>query len=296
MVPDWAQIDGAISRAAGRPFKTLKKKNVAGGCINSAVVLDSGQARYFVKLNGSDRAAMFEAELAGLEELAGCGSVAVPAPVCTGVAGGAAFLVLEYLDMRPAFAHTASVLGACLARMHAIVQPYFGWKMDNTVGTTPQPNPRTCDWPSFFRRHRLEYQLLHANRNARGGEALQKKGMRLCERMGGLFVGYFPAPSLLHGDLWSGNYAAVASGEPVIFDPAVYYGDRETDLAMTELFGGFPGCFYDAYAEIFPPDPGYRVRRTLYNLYHVLNHLNLFGSGYAPQAERMIDSLLSELG
>jgi fructosamine-3-kinase len=114
--------------------------------------------------------------------------------------------------------------------------------------------------------------------------------------MGGFFDGYTPAPSLLHGDLWSGNYAAVAGGEPVIFDPAVYYGDREADLAMTELFGRFPDSFYDSYAEVLPPDPGYRVRRTLYNLYHVLNHLNLFGSGYARQAERMIDSLLSELG
>ena len=295
-MPDWAEIDGAISRTVGRPFKTLKKKNVAGGCINSAVIADSGQERYFVKLNGSDRAAMFEAELAGLEELAGCGAVAVPAPVCTGAAGGDAFLVLEYLDMRPPLDHTASLLGACLARMHAVAQPYFGWKMDNTVGTTPQLNPRTGDWPGFFRRNRLEYKLLRAKKNARGGEALQERGMRLCERMGGLFDGYSPAPSLLHGDLWSGNFAAVAGGEPVIFDPAVYYGDREADLAMTELFGGFPDAFYDAYAEVFPPDPGYRVRRTLYNLYHVLNHLNLFGCGYARQAEHMIDSLLSELG
>ena len=171
-MPDWAEIDGAISRAVGRSFKTLKKKNVAGGCINSAVIADSGQERYFVKLNGSDRATMFEAELAGLEELAGCGAVAVPAPVCTGAAGGDAFLVLEYLDMRPPLDHTASLLGACLARMHAVAQPYFGWKMDNTVGTTPQPNARTGDWPGFFRRHRLEYQLLQAKKNARGGGAL----------------------------------------------------------------------------------------------------------------------------
>jgi fructosamine-3-kinase len=283
-VPDWAEIDGAISRSVGRPFKTLRKENVAGGCINSAVVVDSGQERYFVKLNGSHRIAMFEAELAGLEELADCGSVAVPAPVCVGAAGGDAFLVLEFLDMHSPSAHTASVLGACLARMHAVAQPYFGWKTDNTVGTTPQPNPRTDDWSDFFRRYRLEYQLLQAKKNARGDESLQRRGMRLCERMGGFFQGYSPAPSLLHGDLWSGNYAAV------------YYGDREADLAMTELFGRFPDSFYDSYAEVLPPDPGYRVRRTLYNLYHVLNHLNLFGSGYARQAERMIDSLLSELG
>ena len=100
---------------------------------------------------------------------------------------------------------------------------------------------------------------------------------------------------LLHGDLWSGNYACTRAGEPVIFDPAVYYGDREADLAMTELFGGFGGAFYSAYENDYPLDPGYGVRKTLYNLYHILNHLNLFGGGYHSQAQGMIDSLLSEL-
>ncbi|MFA5083044.1 MAG: fructosamine kinase family protein, partial [Hydrogenophilaceae bacterium] len=108
-----------------------------------------------------------------------------------------------------------------------------------------------------------------------------------------LFPGYRPVPSLLHGDLWGGNYG-YASGEPVLFDPAVYYGDREADLAMTELFGGFPASFYDAYREAWPLDDGYATRKTLYNLYHVLNHFNLFGGGYAGQAERMVGRLLAE--
>ena len=108
--------------------------------------------------------------------------------------------------------------------------------------------------------------------------------------------GYAPLPSLLHGDLWGGNYAYSATGEPVIFDPAVYYGDRETDLAMTELFGGFPAAFHAAYREAFPLDSGYPMRKALYNLYHILNHLNMFGEGYLGQAEGMIEKLLSEAG
>jgi fructosamine-3-kinase len=110
-----------------------------------------------------------------------------------------------------------------------------------------------------------------------------------------LFADYQPMPSLLHGDLWSGNYAVTQAGEPIIFDPAVYYGDREADLAMTELFGGFSQRFYAAYNETWPLDSGYQLRKTFYNLYHILNHFNMFGGGYARQAERMIEQLLSDL-
>ena len=115
------------------------------------------------------------------------------------------------------------------------------------------------------------------------------------EKLPAFFPGHEPLPSLLHGDLWSGNAAALAGGEPVIFDPAIYYGDREADLAMTELFGGFPPAFYEAYGAEYPLDAGYATRRQLYNLYHVLNHLNLFGGGYRVQAERMIAQLLAQV-
>ena len=133
-----------------------------------------------------------------------------------------------------------------------------------------------------------------AARNGHGG-AWRRRGEALCARLEGLFTGYQPFPSLLHGDLWGGNAGCTRDGAPVVFDPAVYYGDREADLAMTELFGGFSDRFYAAYREAFPLAAGYPQRRTLYNLYHVLNHLNLFGGGYRAQAERMIEQLLAEL-
>ncbi|HSS65165.1 MAG TPA: fructosamine kinase family protein [Gammaproteobacteria bacterium] len=295
-MPDWTEIEAAISRSAGGEFRGLRRRAVGGGCINRAMVVESADARYFVKINRAERHWMFEAEAKGLTALAESSSVIVPAPVCSGVSAGDAFLVLEHLPLGPPSSASAAALGAQLAALHATPQPCFGFDTDNAIGSTPQPNPRCEDWVEFFRRYRLEHQLGLADHAGRIGSGLKAKGARLCDRMGGLFAGYAPAPSLLHGDLWSGNFAALENGDPVIFDPAVYWGDREADLAMTELFGGFPRAFYGAYAEAFPLDPGYRVRRTLYNLYHVLNHLNLFGSGYARQAEDMLDRLLAELG
>lgn len=295
-MPDWRAIDAAISKASGRAFHGVRREPVGGGCINAVTVVDSGEARFFVKCNRAERLWIFEAEMIGLRALGATSSVTVPAPVCQGVTVGDAFLVLEYLPMGPASTATAAALGTQLAALHSAEQPCFGFETDNAIGSTPQRNLRCDDWVEFYRRHRLEFQLALANKAGRGGSALQTKGARLCDRLGVLFAGYSPMPSLLHGDLWSGNYAALKDGAPVVFDPAVYWGDREADLAMTELFGGFPRAFYDAYAAVSPLDPGYRVRRTLYNLYHVLNHLNLFGSGYAGQAEEMLDRLLAELG
>lgn len=295
-MPHWTEIDAAISSAIGRQFRGANRRNVGGGCINLATVVESGERRFFVKINRAERLWMFQAEASGLTALAETSTVTVPAPVCAGVCAGDAYLVLEHLSIGPSSAATAAALGAQLAALHALRQPCFGFESDNAIGATPQPNPRCEDWAEFFRRHRLEYQLGLANKAGRGGSTLQAKGRELCQRLGGLFAGYAPAPSLLHGDLWSGNFAALENGAPVVFDPAVYWGDREADLAMTELFGGFPRSFYDAYAGAYPLDHGYRARRTLYNLYHVLNHLNLFGSGYARQAESMMDQLLAELG
>jgi protein-ribulosamine 3-kinase len=151
------------------------------------------------------------------------------------------------------------------------------------------------NWVDFYREQRLQFQLELAERNGCGRQ-LSSRGEQLLAGLHVLFGDYSPEPSLLHGDLWSGNHAWTRAGEPAIFDPAVYYGDREADLAMTELFGGFSGGFYDAYENAWPIDPGYRVRKTLYNLYHILNHFNLFGGGYASQAQGMVDRLLAEIG
>jgi protein-ribulosamine 3-kinase len=178
--------------------------------------------------------------------------------------------------------------------MHRATSGRFGWHRDNTIGATPQLNAWESDWIVFWQTYRLGYQLDLAARSGHGGQ-LQRRGGLLLERLPALFD-HAPVPSLLHGDLWGGNFSGDAEGNPVIFDPACYYGDREADLAMTELFGGFSGRFYSAYRAAWPLDPGYDTRKTLYNLYHILNHLNLFGGGYGSQAERMIDRLLAELG
>ena len=180
-----------------------------------------------------------------------------------------------------------------LAALHRTVAEAYGWRRDNTIGSTPQLNEWSGHWLEFLCERRIGHQLDLALR--RGNKRLSQRGEELLERMGDLFTDYTPVASLLHGDLWAGNSAATPGGEPVVFDPAVYYGDREADIAMTELFGGFGPRFYAAYNEAWPLDPGYRVRKTLYNLYHIINHFNMFGGGYGGQAERMIDQLLSEL-
>lgn len=163
----------------------------------------------------------------------------------------------------------------------------FGFAQDNFIGTTRQPNARKADWIDFWREQRLGFQLQLAAKDGHGGQ-LQSLGEKLLDALPAFFAGYTPLPSLLHGDLWSGNHAFLPDGTPAVFDPAVYYGDRECDLAMTELFGGYPADFYAAYRAAWPLDAGYARRRDLYNL----NHANLFGGGYVRQAEQMMRVLL----
>jgi len=283
-----------ISQATGIPFENPHQRSVGGGCINTTYELDDGRRHFFVKTNRSSLLHMFEAEYEGLQEISQTHTIKVPQPICCGEENSQAFLVMEYIPIGGGASNNSIVtLGENLAAMHTVTQGDFGWYRDNTIGSTPQVNQRSADWIAFWRDQRLGFQLDLAARNGYRGR-LQQKGELLLSKIAGFFSQQPPA-SLLHGDLWSGNYAIDAAGEPVIFDPAVYYGDRETDIAMTELFGGFPASFYAAYQKAYPLDAGYSVRKTLYNLYHILNHLNLFGGGYGGQAERMIEKLLSEV-
>jgi len=285
-------ISKAISDATGIAFAPHAQQSVSGGCINQSYLLADEQRRFFVKLNAATRLAMFEAEAAGLQQILASNTVRAPRPLCAGIADDQAFLVMEYLDLR---AHgDAAALGQQLAQMHRPQQAYFGGPRDNTLGSTPQPNTHTATWIKFLREQRIGYQLHLAAQNGYGGK-LQTQGEKLLVGLDAFFTDYQPQASLLHGDLWGGNHAYLADGTPVIFDPAVYYGDRETDLAMTELFGGFAPAFYAAYQEAWPLDAGYGERKTLYNLYHILNHANLFGGGYAAQALQMIAQLNAEL-
>jgi protein-ribulosamine 3-kinase len=287
----WHRIREHIRAETGVRVRDTRE-SIGGGCINEALRILGEGRDFFVKLNAASKADMFVAEAEGLLELAASGTVRVPAPVCWGVAGNMAYLVLEYLQFGRG--GKGSVLGEQLAAMHRVTRADFGWHRGNTLGSTPQINTPCGDWLAFWREQRLGYQLQLAARNGWGGE-LQRLGEQLLAELGSLFDGYRPQPSLLHGDLWSGNHGYLADGQPVIFDPAVYFGDRETDLAMTELFGGFGGDFYAGYRAAWPLDVGYASRKQLYNLYHILNHLNLFGGGYQGQALRMLQQLLAEL-
>lgn len=292
-----ASLDSIVSQieaATGVDCSDYQTQSIGGGCINTAYKIIANDQAFFVKLNQPERVDMFAAEAQGLSEMAEANCVRVPEVVTYGQADGQSFLALEYVQLGSMRGQAATLLGEQLAQMHDIEQPFFGWHIDNTIGSTPQYNQRHDDWLTFWQEQRLGPQLELASQQGFGG-ALQRCGDKLQADMAHFFSGYTPKPSLLHGDLWGGNASADEHGNPVIYDPATYYGDREADVAMTELFGGFGAGFNDAYRAIHPLDSGYPVRKTLYNLYHVLNHLNMFGGGYLGQAEAMIAQLLSEL-
>lgn len=291
---NWQPIIQHIESATGRPFKFQGAKPLSGGDINAAYRLQAEERSFFVKLNSPDRLAMFEAEAAGLEALAQTRSIRVPKLIACGKTSEHAFLALEYIALNNLDSRSEHLLGQQLAQLHLQKQPYFGWHRDNTIGSTTQINGRYDDWLAFWAEQRLGHQLALAAAKGHGGR-LQSLGEKLCADLKPLFSGYRPQPALVHGDLWGGNAAADNQGNPVIYDPACYFGDRETDLAMTELFGGFSPAFYQAYQAVYPLEPGYAERKTLYNLYHILNHLNLFGRSYLHQAETMIDKLLAGL-
>lgn len=291
-----AAIAATVGATTGRPFAVEDARPAGGGCIHRAWTVTGGGRRYFVKTNARAAAAMFAAEADGLDALAAAGAIRVPKEVGAGETVDHAFLVLEHLELHGLDRAGGVALGEALAVLHRPADPDapYGWPRDNFIGATPQSNQSHRTWAGFFAEERLRPQLARAA--GRGMErALCAQGEKLAERVAAFFVDYRPQPSLLHGDLWSGNAAQLADGTPVVFDPAVHRGDREADLAMAELFGGFPESFYAAYRMAWPLDAGYETRKTLYNLYHVLNHFNLFGGGYLGQARRMIGKLNAEL-
>ncbi len=250
----------------------------------------------FRKVLPAKQLARLEAEVDSLAALRTTDTVRVPAFVDAGQTATESWLELEYLELAALDRVAGARLGEQLAALHRCFETddLYGWSRDNFIGATPQSNQSHRNWAGFFAAERLRPQLALAGQNGME-RTLRDKGERIAENLGAFFLDYRPLPSLLHGDLWSGNAGKLPDGIPVIFDPAVYRGDREADLAMAELFGGFPESFYAAYRQAWPLDPGYETRKTLYNLYHVLNHFNMFGAGYLGQARRMIDKLISEL-
>ncbi|MBS0421822.1 MAG: fructosamine kinase family protein [Proteobacteria bacterium] len=324
MVSDELAI--SIGTTIGAKLRAQPSDRVHGGSINECYRWQSEVGPIFVKVAPARNIEMFTAEAAGLDELRRANAVRVPrvlgvgtsdaARVGVGAAvdsnlgtrmdrdsgarmdrdsGARAWLALEWIEAGPSSHVADAILGEQLARQHRATQTAFGWTRDNTIGSTPQLNAECADWLTFYRDLRLRYQLDLAARNGYGGR-LQQRGTLLLDCVPELFRGYSPLPALLHGDLWGGNRLADRDGQPVLFDPAVYYGDREADIAMTRLFGGYGREFYAAYAAAWELDSGASTRTHLYNLYHVLNHLNLFGAGYLGEAISLIDSLLAAAG
>lgn len=286
-------ISAVISDATHRPFTLRDTTPVGGGSINEAYRLEGTDGlRYFLKLNDAQHLPMFVAEAEGLNAIVATNTIRMPHHIAHGSTGVQSYLVLEHLELSSR--GDAALLGEQLAALHRCKGKCFGFSQGNFIGTTPQPNAWSDDWIDFWRKQRLGFQLRLAAQNGYGGQ-LQRLGEKLLDALPAFFADYTPQPSLLHGDLWSGNHAFLADGTPTIFDPAAYYGDRECDLAMTELFGGYAANFYAAYRAAYPLDAGYATRRDLYNLYHILNHANLFGGGYARQAEQMMQRLFAEV-
>ena len=288
----WQDIEAHITSTTGQAFHISNKDEMGGGCISATSRISDGESTYFLKTNQASFADMFEAEAQGLTEMAASNTIKVPEPICFGVSGNQTYVVMEYLNLSGRA--DAGLLGQHLAAMHAVTSEQFGWYRNNTIGSTPQRNTQSHNWCEFWQEHRLGYQLRLAGDKGYSGK-LQALGERLLSDLPILFETYQPEASMLHGDLWSGNYGGLADGVPVIFDPAFYYGDREADLAMTTLFGGFSPDFYASYNDVMPLDDGYTVRKEFYNIYHIINHLNLFGGGYQSQAINMLQRVLAEL-
>ncbi len=286
---DWAAIAASIASATARPFKFVRQVPTSGGYINQTLRIEGRDGRrFFLKLNEVVKYPILLSEVIGLEAITETSTLRVPSVIAHGKTKSHSFLVLEYLELQPR--GDARKLGEQLASMHRFTSDRFGLAQDNHIGATRQPNAWMDDWISFLHERRIGFQLKLAKQNGLG---LQDLGDRLLEALPRFFVEHEPVPSLLHGDLWSGNHAYLADGSPVIFDHAVYYGDRECDIAMTELFGGFSLDFYAAYRACFPLDVGYAMRRDLYNLYHILNHANMFGGSYVAQSKQMMQRLLT---
>jgi protein-ribulosamine 3-kinase len=296
--PATRALSQAITDATRADYEIMSTAPVAGGCIHTALRVSGedsdGKKSYFAKLNEPNRAPMFAAEAEGLVALAGAKALHVPAVVTHGHDDEFAWLVLEWLDLSVLDARSAARLGEALAIQHRIAQATFGWGRDNFIGASPQVNGAADDWVEFWRTRRLHAQLRLAAHNRLPSKMIDR-GERLMTDCDAFFTTYTPEKSLLHGDLWGGNAAALADGTPVVFDPAVYVGDREADVAMTGLFGGFPAEFMAAYRARWPLDDGYRVRKELYNLYHRLNHANLFKGSHVRESERAIERLLAEI-
>jgi fructosamine-3-kinase len=291
------KLSGAIEqtlRNAGGNGAIRQIERIGGGDINEAARVDTETGRYFVKWHSAPPHRFFICEADGLRLLGGSGVVRVPEVIGHGVVEGSstAFLVLEWIEQVAGKSSAAAErLGRQLAEMHRLRQPHYGLDNDNYIGRLAQSNTRYESWIAFYRDQRLWVQRDLAVQQGNMPPHREKMLDALMENLHRWIDESQCQPSLLHGDLWGGNWMVAPSGDPVLIDPAVYYGDREADLAMTALFGGFPARFYSAYEEVFPLEAGHRPRQPLYQLYYLLCHLNLFGETYGGSVDTVLRQL-----
>lgn len=281
------QISERLSRHLGHPVDIEETFPVGGGSINDAWRLETDAGRFFLKTNSADRfPGMFEAEADGLRRLREAGPLQVPEVIAHGEDHDDSFLLLTWVEggiRDPAFWER---FGRGLAQLHRHTQTLFGLERDNYIGSLPQRNTPAPDWPGFFIHQRLEPQLKMARDRRRVERGMAFRFERLFHQLDKLFP--TEPPALLHGDLWGGNFLCDATGLPVLIDPAVYYGHREMDLAMTRLFGGFDTTMYNAYQAEWPLEAGWEERVDVCDLYPLLVHVNLFGGGYVAQVESVL--------
>jgi protein-ribulosamine 3-kinase len=283
--PDRA-IAHAIERAIGTPVRILRRTPLGGGSINETAHIETTAGAFVVKAHRRAPARMFQAEAEGLNALRASGTtLAIPRVIAVGPdePGGASFLVLEHLSAGRRRADFDEALGRGIAELHRATAGQFGFYTDNYCGATPQPNPWTARWVDFYSVSRLGHQLRLATDARRLSSTEAERIESLIARLDEWIDEPVNGPSLIHGDLWSGNLHADAGGGPALIDPAAYYAHREAELGMMTLFGGFSERVFSAYDEVFALEPGWRDRNALYELYHLMNHLNLFGAGYHGQ-------------
>lgn len=282
----------AIGKATGRASRLQRSTPVGGGCINRASLIELADGRrYFLKSNPNPLPRLFESEAEGLRALRKAGSLRVPEVVATGGGqdGLPHFILMEYIPTGRPGPGFFEKFGRGFAQLHLKARGQrFGFDHDNYLGSTPQPNQWSEEWVEFFRQHRLGHQLKMARHAGLSDQQMDRLGQRLLDRLEDWIGQPAEPPQLLHGDLWGGNYLCDDNGQPVLIDPAAYYGRGEADLAMTQLFGGFQASFYHAYEEVHPPAPGSQERLEIYKLYHLLNHLNLFGRSYFSGCMRIL--------
>ncbi len=277
--------DQIITRIFGSSVFITGETGVGGGCINDTGILNlSNGQKAFIKRNSKNKLDLFEREAEGLQALKKIkGAPRVPQVFGLGQDNSFSFLVLEYLEAVPKIKDFWKIFGYEMAELHRNGRNReSGFFHDNHIGATPQLNGTMPSWVDFFREKRLGFQIKLARDKGLANRSMTALVERIMTRLDSLLIEPDEGQaSLLHGDLWSGNFIEGPDGKACIIDPAAHYGHREADLAMTELFGGFSSGFYSSYNEAWPLDPGYPQRKDLYNLYHMLNHLNLFGMSYA---------------